>query len=245
VDHLIRKSPFKACLIFSFASLLNGCAEMPASLDPKGSAAHQITNLGWLMFVLGTAIWFGVMLLLAVGLFRRRKTLMYEALPPNENARTVNLWVVGGGIIMPTVILIGLVASTVGVLRSIPFEKTEGSLVIEVTGHQWWWQVHYPASGITRKDEMRIPAGQPVEVVLSSADVIHSFWVPELHGKFDLVPGRTFEFILQADRPGEYEGRCAEFCGTFHTRMTFIVIAMPPEEFITWLGSTTGEANEP
>jgi cytochrome c oxidase subunit 2 len=97
--------------------------------------------------------------------------------------------------------------------------------------------VRYPDHDLILKDEIRIPAGQPVTIRLSSADVIHSFWVPELHGKFDLVPGRTHEFVLQADQPGEYAGRCAEFCGQFHARMMFVVIAMKYEEFTAWLES--------
>jgi cytochrome c oxidase subunit 2 len=94
----------------------------------------------------------------------------------------------------------------------------------------------------TLKDEIRIPVGQPVEVRLSSTDVIHSFWVPELHGKFDLVPGRTHTFILQADQPGEYRGQCAEFCGRGHARMTVFVVAIPPDEFTIWLDSQTQSA---
>jgi cytochrome c oxidase subunit 2 len=245
VDYLKQKVFFMACLIFSSTLLLCGCGRLPASLDPKSNTAEQITNLGWAMFGLGTLVWIAVMILLFAGLFRRSSSELYGALPEQENKRVVNLWIVGGGMVIPTVILIGLIAWTVGVLRAIPFEKSEDSLVIEVTGHQWWWEVHYPGHDITLKDELRIPVGVPVEVSLSSADVIHSFWVPQLHGKFDLVPGRTFQFILQADQAGEYAGRCAEFCGTLHARMTFMVVAMPLEEFGIWLDPTTEESNEP
>jgi heme/copper-type cytochrome/quinol oxidase subunit 2 len=117
---------------------------------------------------------------------------------------------------------------------------TSDGLVVEVIGHQWWWEVKYPGYDTTLVDEVRIPTGEPVTMRLHSADVIHSFWVPELHGKFDLIPGRVYEFVLQADQPGEYKGRCAEFCGLSHARMTFIVIAMQPEEFTSWLGSQGG-----
>jgi cytochrome c oxidase subunit II len=181
--------------------------------------------------------------LLLVGLFRRRRSPgIYAPLPDNQQARTVNIWILGGGIMMPTLVLIALIVLTVGALPSIPAEKSSEGVVIEVIGHQWWWEVIYPDRNITLKDEIRIPAGQPVEVRLSSIDVIHSFWVPELHGKFDLIPGRTHVFVLQADQPGEYRGQCAEFCGRRHARMTFIVVAMPPEEFTIWLDSQTQSA---
>jgi cytochrome c oxidase subunit 2 len=223
--------------------LLGGCASLPSSLSPRSPAAAQIATLWWIMFWLGTIIWVGVTILLLVGLFRHPRTPgMYAPLPEENHARTVNLWVVGGGIVFPILVLISLIALTVGALRVIPTVAPSNALVIEVTGHQWWWEVHYLEEKITLQDEIRIPAGQPVQVRLSSADVIHSFWAPELHGKFDLIPGRTQAFVLQADQPGEYRGQCAEFCGRRHARMTFVVVAMLPEEFTTWLNSQTQAA---
>jgi cytochrome c oxidase subunit 2 len=218
---------------------------MPASLDPKGEAAMEIANLGWVMIILGSVIWVAVIVLLLISLFRHKTAETYTALPAEEHARTVKFWIVGGGIIMPTLVLIVLIVLTIGTLRSMPAEKPVGGLTVEVIGHQWWWEVRYPRHNITLTDEVRVPAGEPVVVSLSSADVIHSFWVPELHGKFDLIPGRTYEFVLQADQPGEYDGRCAEFCGLSHTLMTFTVVAMQPEEFITWLGSQAPSITTP
>jgi cytochrome c oxidase subunit II len=216
--------------------LFGGCAGMPVSLSPQSSAAAGMASLGWVMIVLGTVIWVGVTALLLVGLFRRRRVAgMYKSLPNEQQAHAVNLWIIGGGIVMPTLILIGLIALTVWGLRFIPARALSDGVVIEVIGHQWWWEVRYPDRGITLEDEIRIPAGQPVQVKLSSENVIHSFWAPELHGKLDLIPGRTQIFILQADEAGEYRGQCAEFCGRGHARMTFIVVAMPPEEFRVWL----------
>lgn len=227
-------------IIYLFASglLLSGCAGMPASLNPQSPAAEQITFLWWVMFWAGTVIWIVVTLLLLVGLFRRHgKMEAYIPLGEAEHDRTVNRWIVGGGIVMPTIVLIGLVALTVGALRRIPATAPSAEVVIEVTGHQWWWEVQYPDQGITLRDEIRIPVGQPIQMRLTSADVIHSFWVPQLHGKFDLIPGRTHVFVLQANEPGEYRGQCAEFCGLSHARMTFTVVAVPPEEFTVWLDS--------
>lgn len=246
MKHLVHKVLTVIFLIAITGSLLSGCASMPASLSPQSSAAARIASLGWVMIVLGAVIWVGYVFLLLIGLFRSRRTPgIYAHLPDEHHTRAVNLWVVGGGIIMPTLVLIGLITLTVGTLRSIPEAETPTEVVIEVIGHQWWWEVHYPDRNITLTDEIRIPAGQPVQVRLSSSDVIHSFWAPELHGKFDLVPGRTHVFILQADQPGKYLGRCAEFCGRGHARMTFIVVAMPPEEFTAWLDAQARFIIEP
>lgn len=238
MNHRVQKVSSTVLLIAVCAAILTSCTNMPASLNPQSSAATQIAGLWWVMFVLGAVIWLGVIVLLLVGLFRRRPTpKAYTALSEQQQKHTVNLWIVGGGIVMPTLVLVLLIALTVGTLRSIGAEKplAGAGVVIEVTGHQWWWEVHYPERGATLQDEMRIPVGQAVEVRLTSADVIHSFWVPELHGKFDLIPGRTHIFILKADQPGQYRGRCAEFCGRLHAKMNFIVVSMPPKEFTAWL----------
>src|SRR5690606_27536235 len=100
---------------------------------------------------------------------------------------------------------------------------------------RWWWEVHYEDEGVVTANEIHIPLGQPVQLQLTSADVIHSFWVPQLHGKIDMVPGEVNSLRLQADDAGEYRGICADFCGAQHARMQFIVVASPPEEFQAWL----------
>jgi cytochrome c oxidase subunit 2 len=236
LNGLLHKALILILSITVSESLLTACTSMPASLRPQSSAAAQIAILWWVMLGVGTVIWVGFTLLLLVGLFRRRHVQgMYTPLSDSSTERAVNIWIVGGGIAMPTLVLIALVVLTIGALRSIPAENTSGRIVIEVIGHQWRWEVRYPDQDITLTDEIRIPAGQPIEVRLTSADVIHSFWVPELHGKFDLIPGRTHVFILQADQPGEYRGQCAEFCGRRHARMMIKVVAMPAEEFNGWL----------
>jgi cytochrome c oxidase subunit II len=227
------------CLLAASA-LLGGCAALPASLNPQSPAATRIANLGWVMIGLGLLIWIGFVVLLLIGLFRPRRTPgMYTSLSDEHHTRVVNHWIVGGGIVMPIIVLIFLMILTVGALRYVPAGIPSDEMIIEVIGHQWWWEVRYPDREITLRNEIRIPAGQPVQLSLSSTDVIHSFWAPELHGKFDLIPGRTHVFTLQADQPGEYRGQCAEFCGRAHARMTFIVVAMPPEEFTVWLDTQT------
>ena len=119
------------------------------------------------------------------------------------------------------------------------------AVTIEVTGHQWWWEVRYPEEQVVTANEIHIPVGRPVRVDMTSADVIHSFWVPELHGKMDMIPGRTDVIWLQTDVPGSYRGQCAEFCGLQHAKMALYVVAEPPETFAAWLDQQRQPAAEP
>ncbi len=111
-----------------------------------------------------------------------------------------------------------------------------GALEVKVIGHQWWWEFQYPEQGIVTANELHIPVGRAVNFTLTSADVIHSFWVPKLGGKQDAIPTRETPLWLQADKTGEYYGQCAEFCGTSHANMRLRVIAEAPEEFDRWVG---------
>jgi cytochrome c oxidase subunit 2 len=133
------------------------------------------------------------------------------------------------------VVLSGVLALTVNTLLALSAPAEADDTVVEVIGHQFWWEVRYPQHNVLTANEIHIPAGVPVRVHLGSQDVIHSFWVPELHGKLDMIPGQTNSFWLQADNPGEYKGICAEFCGTQHAKMLFLVVAQPPDEFAAWL----------
>jgi cytochrome c oxidase subunit 2 len=124
-----------------------------------------------------------------------------------------------------------------------------GALVVAVTGHMWWWEVRYqdPANGaeVLTANEIRIPVGRPVYLALDSADVIHSFWVPQLAGKTDMLPGRIQHLLLSADRPGVYRGQCAEFCGEQHARMALHVVALEPAAFDAWLAAQARPAAAP
>ena len=120
---------------------------------------------------------------------------------------------------------------------------------IEVIGHQWWWEVHYddpdPSKLLVDANELHIPAGQPVQIKLSARDVIHSFWVPNIIGKRDLIPGYTSSLFLNADRPGVYRAQCAEFCGVEHAKMALTVVVHPRDEFAAWLAESRSPAAEP
>ena len=149
-------------------------------------------------------------------------------------------WLIGGGLLLPGVsILALLIFGSPSGFHQLPlsFGTDTGPtpLRIDAIGRQWAWEMHYPDNGTRLQNEMRIPAGRPVDVHTQSLDVIHSFWVPRLGGKLDAVPGRTFVVRLQADQPGTYRGQCAEFCGTGHAHMTMTVVAMAPAAFDAWL----------
>lgn len=211
-------------------------AQLPQnSLDPAGPAARQIDDLWWLVFAIAAVIFVivEVALVFAVVRYRRRKDAERAIKQVHGNTRLEIMWT-----IVPAVLLAVVAVPTVAALfelRNEPGELLEeGALEVEVIGHQWWWEYHYPSYGFTTANELYIPAGQPVVLTMTSEDVIHSFWVPQLNGKRDVVPGRTSELTLEADEPGIYLGQCAEFCGLAHADMRIRVFAEEPADFEAW-----------
>lgn len=138
--------------------------------------------------------------------------------------------------------LVAVFGATVYAMRVLPTTAGTDALTVEIVGHQWWYEIHYPDGGVRTRDELHIPVGRQVELRLTSSDVIHSFWVPELGGKMDMLPDGTNSLVLQADEPGRWTARCAEFCGLHHARMTLLVIAEPADRFDAWLaGQPAGQ----
>jgi cytochrome c oxidase subunit II len=142
------------------------------------------------------------------------------------------------GTAISAIVLFGSAVWTMVTLAAVGQPTEKPAFTVEVTGHQWWWQVRYlsdqPARIFTTANEIHIPVGKPVEVRLATADVIHSFWVPALSGKTDLIPGQTNLTWIEADKPGVYRGQCAEFCGAQHAHMGLTVVANKPEDFDAW-----------
>lgn len=225
--------------------LLAGCRQSPSMLDPQGPAAARITELWWILLGLGSAVYLVVMAFLFFALFRRRKQNHGSSNLVDNTMQTGSRIVLLAGIVAPAVILLVVFGFTVATLNALATPHISEAYTIHVVGHQWWWEVRYPQQQVVTANEIHIPAGQPVRIVLSSDDVIHSFWVPELHGKLDLVPGQTNEFWLQADEPGVYRGECAEFCGVQHAKMGFLVIAESLAQFDAWVAAQQLPASQP
>ncbi|MFC0711429.1 cytochrome c oxidase subunit II [Azorhizophilus paspali] len=211
--------------------LLAGCGGPQSTLAPDGPAAQVAARLWWGMFV-----WFGLVLLLVASLWLvawRRRPRRYDA----EQARQVGLrWILAGGVLLPGLSILVLLAFGIPLgLRMLPLPLGgPPPLRIEVTGHQWWWEVRYPETGVVTANQLILPVGQPVDLELASADVIHAFWVPRLGGKLDMLPGRRLTMRLRADRAGPYRGQCAEFCGSQHAHMVLAVEALEMADFNAW-----------
>ncbi|HEV3014064.1 MAG TPA: cytochrome c oxidase subunit II [Actinomycetota bacterium] len=208
------------------------------ALDPQGPVSEAMANLFWLMLGLGGAVFVAVVVVLGLGLFRRRP--VGEPQPDRQERDSFGRWFVVGGVVVPLVILVIVFGATVRAMRFVPTSAPPEALVIEVVGHQFWWEVRYPEQGVTVRDELHLPVGRRVNLQLSSADVIHSFWVPELAGKIDLLPDHTNTLVLEADQPGRHTSRCAEFCGLEHTRMVLTVVAESEERFAAWVAERRG-----
>jgi cytochrome c oxidase subunit II len=208
------------------------------ALDPQGPVSEAMAELWWVMLGLGGVVFVVVVVVLVLGLFRRRQT--GEPQPGGQRPNSFGRWFVVGGVVAPLVILLVVFGATIRAMRSVPTTAPPEALVVEIVGHQFWWEVRYPAEGITVRDELHLPVGRPVSLQLTSADVIHSFWVPALAGKLDLLPNHTNTLVLEADEPGEHRSRCAEFCGLEHTTMVLTVVAEPEERFASWVAERRG-----
>jgi cytochrome c oxidase subunit 2 len=187
------------------------------------------------------------MIVLLVGLMRRRAGQPDPLLlDPGKERRSVRA--VGGAVIATLITVIGLTALSFGSQRVL-YAREKPTVKIKVTGYQWWWDVRYegdqPDETFTTANEIHVPVGQPVTVKLTANDVIHSFWVPNLTGKMDLIPGQDNEIQFKASRPGVYRGQCAEFCGWQHAHMGMMVVALPVEEFAAWRRSQAAAAAAP
>lgn len=218
-----------------------------SALDPAGPQAGSIEGLWWLMFWVCAAVFVAVMAALAVAIVRKPRTEPSHALAPEEHRRMTR-WV-GGAVAVTVLLLFVLLVASVGTGRAVASLSAPRAPIVKVTGHQWWWQVEYESAVASRRvttaNEIHIPVGEPVLFRLAATDVIHSFWVPNLHGKRDLIPGHDNQIWLQADRPGVYRGFCAEFCGVQHAHMGLLVIAELREKYEAWYESQLQPAANP
>ena len=208
-----------------------------SALSGDGSESSRIGGLWWLMFGLSAAVYVVVAGFILVAVVRGRRA---GPEPPDARKDERFIWI--GGLLMPVLILAVLAVVTVTSTRDLRLDDPN-AVRIEVIGKRWWWDVRYPDERVASANEVHVPVDRPVDLILTSTDVIHSFWVPELAGKVDMVPGQVNHLRFTPKKAGVYRGVCAEFCDLGHANMAFMVVAEPAEEFARWLaraGSASG-----
>jgi cytochrome c oxidase subunit 2 len=189
-----------------------------------------------------------VLVLIALGFAVGKKRTEPSTQQESRSERTKRR-VVTWATVATVVALVGLLVASVATSRAMASLPSANPVRVQVVAHKWWWEFRYPVSGpatrFSTAYELHIPVGRPVELELIAPDVIHSFWVPALSGKRDAIPGRDTKLLLRADRAGVYEGQCAEFCGTAHAHMRFLVVAESPAQFEAWKEHQLGSPPPP
>ncbi len=244
----------------------------PSILDAHGTGAAIVRQEWWILLAAATAIFVLVVGLMLWAVMRQRNghvgvpsdlhegvqatresgqgqvnsgQLDMRDMPAEAHAGGGTRWIWLGGIAMPLVVLLGVFALTVTDIRALEAPPSKEVAALRINGHRWWWEVEYPDLGITTANQIYVPVGQAVKIELTSNDVIHSFWVPQLQFKRDLIPGQTNTVWLQADKPGVYRGLCAEYCGLQHAQMNFMVVALYPREYEQWVAHEGSDAAKP
>lgn len=240
--------------------LLTGCASVQSTFNTHGPASERIADLSWFMTIVFLVVTFIMWGLIAWGFAKRRGTLAEHA-PINEGGGQA--WIAIGGLAIPLLVLTVIFVLGLRLLAAFPIHGVKGGMEgmtmpagaqelkpeILIVGHQWWWEVHYlsdtPSEGFTTANEIHIPAHRLINIELQSGDVMHSFWVPSLHGKVDLIPGLPNFIRIEASDSGIYKGQCAEYCGAQHAHMLLLVVAQEPDEYRAWLQQQRQPAAEP
>ncbi|HXU99844.1 MAG TPA: cytochrome c oxidase subunit II [Caulobacteraceae bacterium] len=203
-----------------------------------GARAYPVTALTWGLLAISVAVVVLIAILLLWGIVARRSKGPFG---PTErdtlgSAEGGLSWIVGGVAVSSVALVASLIWTVIVVAEVAP--PRNPALTISVTGNQWWWDVRYvnadPTQVFRTANEIHIPTGAPIRILLTSNDVIHNFWVPQLTGKTQTIPGRTNQTWLEADRPGRYRGQCTQFCGLQHAHMALYVVAQPPAQFEAW-----------
>lgn len=226
----LRPMRLRVRILLALVLALPACDGPQSALAPAGHEAERIANLFWWMAGGAAILWVSVVGI-AVYAIRVR--------PERHEAPIAKLLIIGGGAVLPTSVLAVLVTYGLWLmpeLRSPPQQAAD--IDIEISGEQWWWRVRYfPSQAQTFElaNEIRLPLGEPVELRLKSRDVIHSFWVPSLAGKLDMIPGRVNRLVLEPTKTGVFRGACAEYCGTSHAFMAFYAVVMEKEDFVEWI----------
>lgn len=216
-------------LCIAVLAALSACGGEQSALHPRGVEAAFVAHLSWIMFVGAALVLLLVTGILLYSLYRR----------PDKRADISGAKLIfAGGVALPVVSLTLLLAYTLTGTKELRASEEPGEHDIEIVGHRWWWQVNYlgpePEHRFTTANELHLPRGKRVRVKVTTADVIHSFWVPALAGKIDMIPGHENELVLEPTEVGVFRGQCAEYCGAQHTRMALYVVVHEPGEFDAW-----------
>jgi cytochrome c oxidase subunit II len=236
----LRRPQAFSCWLAAVAPwLAGGCSGPQSTLAPAGRGAERIAEIFWWMTAGAVVIWLAVIIL-----------AIWAALAPPEshNHRRSSFLIIGGGAVFPTIVLAALLIYGLAPIPVLLAPAPEGSLKITVSGEQWWWRVSYQTpegNAVALANEIRLPAGETVEFRLESPDVIHSFWIPSLAGKMDMIPGRVTRLALTPTKTGVFRGACAEYCGTSHALMSFYVVVHEKEAFGRWLAHQQTPAAPP
>jgi cytochrome c oxidase subunit 2 len=219
-------------------------------LNPAGPQAAAIHTLWTVMLWVTTTVFVITLVMVFAALGRGRRARRSGAPPPAQHESEPALSrSVAAATAVTVLTLFALLIASIWTSRSVVTLQAAHGISIAVTGHQWWWEIEYedsnPSLRVRTANEIHIPVGRPVALKVTSRDVIHSFWVPNLQGKRDLIPGYTTAIWMQADRPGQFRGQCAEFCGLQHAHMAFTVVAEDDAAFEAWLNHQRQSAVEP
>ncbi|OZI23168.1 cytochrome c oxidase subunit II [Bordetella genomosp. 9] len=246
-------------------SVAAAAAPNQSVLAPAGVQAERILTLWHITLLVCTAVFVAVLLALLAAIRRATRSARAAsgtaagaahgddphtvAKTPDPGAERRSRRIVAAATCLSVALLCGLVVADFLTDRAVSRLPMADPVRVEMTGHQWWWETRYQADGdrpsFVTANQLRLPVGRPVLITLKSSDVIHTFWVPNLHGKRDMIPGRDAQIMLRADRAGDYRGQCAEFCGAEHALMAFSVSAVPAQDYAAWADHERQDAIRP
>ena len=245
IEHCARRRRASGASSFGVAvcamvavAFITACNGRSSYMDATGAAGRREAVLGWWLTGTASAVVVAVCIAILVGVLRRRSDDAAQSGPERREIRSGLMWIYVGTAITVAILLVTF-GGTMVTLNAASRPRITPSLTLDVTGHQWWWEIRYsdatdPSLTFTTANEVHLPIGEPVRVRLRTADVIHSFWLPQIAGKMDLIPGQTNEMWVQAEQPGTSRGMCGEYCGLQHAEMALAVTAESPAQFASW-----------
>lgn len=224
------------------AVLLGACAKVApqTTFEPQGPIARQINDLINPVFIVAGIVFVLVQGLVVFAVIRYRDRGQPEPEQIHGSTRLEIAWT-----LVPALILLAIAVPTIKTIFDLSQTPSEDALAVTVVGRQYWWEYQYEESGVVSANELVIPAGRAVALTLKSDDVIHSYWIPALAGKTDVIPGRVNRMTIEADAPGEFPGQCTEFCGTSHANMRNRAISLSAGDFDDWIAGQKRDAPAP